>query len=138
MELYLQFVSHHWHWFALLTALLAGLAWYESRKAGPQVSPQQLSLLVNNENALVLDVRPDKEYRQGHIVDALNIPFNQFADRVAQLDKHKQRPVVLVCKMGQHASSVAKQLRGRGFEKIYRLSGGMMEWSGSQMPVVKS
>lgn len=138
MELFLQFVSYQWHWFALLSLLLAGLAWYESRKAGPQVTPQQLSMLVNKEEAVVVDVRPDKEYRQGHIVDALNLPFAQANDRLGQLDKYKERPIVLVCKMGQHASGVAKQLRARGFENVYRLSGGMMEWTGSQMPVVKA
>jgi rhodanese-related sulfurtransferase len=137
MELFFQFVSAQWYWFALLSALLAALAWSESRKAGPQVSPQQLSLMVNNEDALVLDVRPDKEYRQGHIVNALNIPATSFKDHIEQLDKHKERPLVLVCKVGQQTGNVAKQLRAAGFEKIYRLSGGMMEWSGSQMPVVK-
>lgn len=138
MELYFQFVSYQWHWFAALALMLGALAWYESRKAGPQVTPQQLSLLVNKEDALVLDVRPDKEYREGHIVDALNIPFNQISDRMSQLEKYKQRPVVLVCKMGQTTSGVAKQLRGQGFENVYRLTGGMSEWTGSQMPVVKN
>lgn len=138
MELFFQFVSAQWYWFALLSALLAALAWYESRKAGPQVTPQQLSLMVNNDNALVLDVRPDKEFKQGHIVDALNIPVSQIKDRIGQLEKYKDRPLVLVCKMGQQTSGVAKQLRGAGFDKVYRLNGGLMEWSGSQMPLVKS
>ncbi len=137
MELFFQFVSAQWYWFALLSALLAALAWWESRKAGPQVTPQQLSLMVNNENALVLDVRSDKEYRQGHIVNALNIPATGFNDRIKQLDKHRERPLVLVCSVGQQTGNVAKQLRAGGFEKVYRLSGGMAEWSGSQMPVVK-
>jgi rhodanese-related sulfurtransferase len=137
MELFFQFVSAQWYWFALLSALLAALAWWESRKAGPQVTPQQLSLMVNNENALVLDVRSDKEFRQGHIVNALNMPATGFNDHIKQLDKHKERPLVLVCKVGQQTGNVAKQLRAAGFEKVYRLSGGMMEWSGSQMPVVK-
>ena len=138
MQLFFQFVSQQWYWFGLLSLLAAALMWYESRKAGPQVSPAQLSMLVNNENALVLDVRPDKEFRKGHIVGALNVPYNQLNDRIDQLDKHKDQPVVIVCKMGQTTGSVAKRLRARGFEKVYRLNGGMMEWSSSQMPVVKS
>lgn len=137
MELFFQFVSAQWYWFALLSALLAALAWWESRRAGPQVTPQQLSLMVNNENALVLDVRSDKEFRQGHIVNALNMPASGFNDRIKQLEQHKERPLVLVCKVGQQTGNVAKQLRAAGFEKVYRLSGGMMEWSGSQMPLVK-
>ncbi len=138
MELFFQFVSYQWHWFGMLALLLGALAMYESRKAGPQVSPQQLSLLVNKENAVVLDVRPDKEFRLGHIVDAVNLPASQVGDRIAQLDKYKERPLVLVCKVGQHTGAVAKQLRARGFEHVYRLSGGMAEWTGSQMPVVKN
>ena len=138
MELFFQFVSYQWHWFGMLALLLGALAMYESRKAGPQVSPQQLSMLVNKENAVVLDVRPDKEYRQGHIVDAVNLPVNKFGDSIGQLDKYKERPLVLVCKMGQQTGAVAKQLRARGFEQVYRLAGGMTEWTGSQMPVVKN
>lgn len=137
MELFFQFVSQEWYWFGLLSLLATVLMLYERRKAGPQVSPAQLSLLMNNENAMVLDVRADKEFRKGHIVGAMNMPYAQLNDRIDQLDKHKERPLVLVCKMGTTTGSVAKRLRARGFEKVYRLNGGMMEWSASQMPVVK-
>lgn len=137
MELFFQFASYQWHWFGLLAMLIAALVYYEGRKAGPQVSPQQLSLLVNNENALILDVRPGKEFRGGHIVDAVNVPFDQVATQLPQLEKYRGRPVVLVCKMGQHAGAAAKQLRAAGFDKVYRLSGGIAEWGNSQMPLVK-
>ena len=138
MELFFQFVSHQWHLFGLLALLLTGLAYYESRKAGPQVSPQQLSLLINNEDAVIVDVRPAKEYKTGHIVDAVNIPYSQLSEQAGQLEKHKDRPLVLVCKMGQHAGGMAKQLKAKGFEPVYRLRGGMMEWTSAQMPTVKS
>ena len=138
MESFFQFVSYQWYWFGLLALLLGALAMHESRKAGPQLTPQQLSMKVNNENAVVVDVRTDKEFRQGHIVDAVNLPFTQVNDRISQLEKYKEQPLILACKMGQHSSTVAKQLRAKGFEQVYRLSGGMTEWTGSQMPVVKS
>ena len=137
MELFFQFASYQWHWFGLLSMLVAALVYYESRKAGPQVSPQQLSMLVNNENALILDVRPGKEFRTGHIVDAINIPHDQVASQLPQLEKYRGRPVVLACKMGQQAGGAAKQLRAAGFDKVYRLGGGITEWSNSQMPLVK-
>lgn len=137
MELFFQFVSHQWYLFGVLLLLLAALAYHESRKAGPQLSPQQVSMLINKDDALVLDVRPSKEYQTGHIVDAINIPFNEVGQRSAQLDKYRGRPLVLVCKMGQHSGSIAKQLKERGFDPVYRLRGGMMEWASSQMPTVK-
>ena len=137
MELFFQFVSHQWYLFGLLSMLLAGLLYHESRKAGPQISPQQLARLVNQEDALVLDVRPAKEFRAGHIVDAVNVPHDQLAKGLEGMDKYQGRPVVVVCTMGQHTSGAAKQLRGRGFESVYRLQGGIMEWTASQMPLVK-
>jgi rhodanese-related sulfurtransferase len=137
MELFFQFVSHQWYLFGILSMLLAGLLYHETRKAGPQVSPQQLSRLVNQENAVVVDVRPAKDYRTGHIVDALNLPYDQVAKQIGQMDQYQGRPVVVVCKMGQHSSGVAKQLKAKGFDSVYRLQGGIMEWTSSQMPLVK-
>ena len=49
----------------------------------------------------------------------------------------KQRPVILVCKMGQSAGAAGKQLKAAGFEKVYKMGGGMMEWGNLQLPTVK-
>lgn len=137
MELFLQFVSYQWYWFGLISLLVGILIYYENRKAGPAVSTQQLTSLINQRDGVVLDVRPKAEYRQGHIVDAINIPHDQVARRLPELEKYQGRPLILVCKMGQHASSAAKAIRASGFEDVHRLTGGMMEWTGSNLPVVK-
>jgi rhodanese-related sulfurtransferase len=86
---------------------------------------------------LILDVRDSKDFNAGHIVDALNIPFSNFDKRVGELDKFKDRPIIVVCKMGQHASGVGGKLKTLGFEKVHRLGGGMGEWSASSLPIVK-
>jgi rhodanese-related sulfurtransferase len=137
MELFFQFVSYQWYWFALLALLVGLLLYYENRKAGPSVTTQQLTSLVNNSNGVVLDVRPAADFRQGHIVDAVNIPHEQVANRLAELEKYRDRPLILVCKMGQHSGAAAKAIRAAGFEQVYRLGGGMMEWTGASLPLVK-
>lgn len=137
MELFLQFVSYQWHLFGLLSLLLFLWIFYEQRKAGPQVTPQQLSYLMNREEAVVVDVRPSADFKKGHIVDALNIPYDQIENQAQQLEKHAGKPLVVVCKMGQHSSAAAKVLKSKGIEPIYRLNGGMMEWTNAQMPLVK-
>ena len=47
-------------------------------------------------------------------------------------------PGLTVCKIGQHAGMVSKILKSAGFERVFKLSGGMSEWQGSQLPVVKA
>jgi len=137
MELFLQFVSLHWHLFGLLSLLVAALVFYENRKAGPTVGNPELSKLLNKENGLVLDVRPKNEYSEGHIAGALNIPVQSFETRQAELEKHKERPIIVVCNYGQSAGGIAKKLLAQGYN-VCRLRGGMVEWSGSNLPTVRA
>ena len=52
--------------------------------------------MINRNEAVVLDVRDKKEFDSGHIVDSINIPVSKLGQRVTELDKHKQKPVVVV------------------------------------------
>lgn len=108
------------------------------RRGGRSVSAQQLVDLVNRENALVLDVRDRKEYEAGHIVHAVNIPFASLNGRLDELKKHKERAIVIACKMGQHSGTAGTLLRKNGFQNVVRLTGGLAEWRNQSLPVVKS
>ena len=136
MELFLQFLSEQWILATALIVCVTLLLRHESAKGGPTLSPQELINKVNNEQAVVVDLRDAKDYEQGHIVDAISIPYAKLADRIGELDKHKGKPVVLVCKMGQHTGAAGKQLKAAGFEQVFRLNGGMMEWTGQQLPLI--
>lgn len=136
MELFLQFVSINWYWFGMLSLLVSVLVLRENKKAGPSVSTVELTNLINREDATVLDIRPEKEFKTGHIVDALNIPFDKFASRKTELEGLKSKPIIVVCKFGQQSGAIAKQLREAEFN-VSRLRGGITEWSTSQLPLVK-
>ena len=86
---------------------------------------------------MLLDIRDTKDYSSGHIAGALSMPVSSIDARIGELESHKEHPVVLVCKMGQHASATGRKLKGLGFENVRRLSGGMAEWTASSLPVVK-
>lgn len=134
--MFIEFLAEQWVLVCLLMMAVAFLFLSESKRAGEAVTPQKLSQMVNQENALLLDIRDSSEFRAGHIVDSLNIPNTKMDDRKVELEKHKERPIIVICKMGQTASGVAKQLTEDGY-KVYRLSGGISEWQASQMPLVK-
>ena len=138
MDKLLEFIGNHP---ILVTAFLALLALFirnETRRGGRSVTAQQLVDLVNKENALVIDVRDKKDFDAGHIVDALNIPHTSLDSRVSELNKHRDRPIVVACKMGQHSGTAGTMLRKHGFENVSRLTGGVTEWRNQSLPVVKA
>lgn len=138
MELFLQFVVLKWYLFGAAAVIVALLLGHERRKGAVGVSPAQLIALVNQKEAVVVDLRDAADFRQGHIVESINLPFGKFAERITELERYRERPVVVVCKMGQHSGGVAKTLKEKGFGEVYRLGGGIMEWQGAQLPLVRS
>jgi rhodanese-related sulfurtransferase len=136
MALFLEFVSQQWILVAALAAVVFMLFFHESRKSGPALSPQQAITMVNAQQGLFLDIRDAGDYKQGHIVDALHLPAAKLETRIGELEKHKSKPIVLVCKMGQQASAAGKTLKANGFEHVYKMTGGMMEWSNLQLPTI--
>ena len=137
MEQLFEFIGNHYILSGLFVILMALFVRNELQRGGRSVSAQQLVDLINREGALVLDVRDKKEFGEGHIVDALNIPHAAIASRIGELEKHKVKPVVVACKMGQHSGAVGTALRKAGFENVTRLRGGIMEWRNQNLPVVR-
>lgn len=136
MAQFFEFLAQQWMLAGGLAVCVLLLIQHESRRGGPSLSPQQLVNRVNQDDAVVVDLRDAKEYKEGHIVDALNIPHAKLADKMAELEPYRNRPLVLVCKIGQHSGAAGKALRAKGFEDVSRLRGGMVEWSNSQLPLV--
>ncbi|MEM9254187.1 MAG: rhodanese-like domain-containing protein [Pseudomonadota bacterium] len=134
MALFFEFLAQQWVLVAALLVVIVMLFTHESRKSGPSLSPQQAINTVNSEDGLFVDLRDANDYKQGHIVGALSIPLAKLPERLVELDKYKQKPVVLVCKMGQQSGAAGKQLKAAGYEKVYKMTGGMMEWSNLQLP----
>ncbi len=138
MEQLFAFVTNHPILVGTFVVLLVLFIRNEMVRGGHAITAAQLVQLVNNENALVVDVRDKAEYDSGHIVDSINIPFSSLETRADELAKHKDRPLVLACKMGQHSGSAGTLLRKKGFENVSRLKGGIAEWRGQSLPVVKA
>ena len=119
----------------LMLALMLLLSF--GRSAGKTVGCQQLSQLVNREDAVVLDIRPAADYAKGHIVGAINIPLSKLEKADAELERIKSRPIVVVCAQGMTATNACKILKKKGVESIYRLNNGMTAWLGDNLPTSK-
>jgi rhodanese-related sulfurtransferase len=75
------------------------------------------------------------EFKSGHIVNAVNIPLNGFGSNLKQLEKHKDKPIVAVCRSGSRSGAACRLLRKQGFENVKNLRGGMMAWESANLPV---
>lgn len=136
MERILEFVTNHWLEVSVFLAFLIALLWDNNKRAGQSVSATEATFKINKENALVLDIRESKDFKAGHLANAVNIPYAKLAERMNELEQHKERPIILICKTGQTVSMASKMLREKGYNAL-RLSGGMMEWSNLNLPVVR-
>ena len=131
-----QFLAQQWILVAALATTLTMLMLHESRKAGPALSINEAVQLVNGDGGIFLDIREATDYARGHITDAVHIPAAALVKRSNELEKYRDKPVVVVCKMGQAAGPATKSLRAQGFSRAQKLSGGMMEWDAQKLPVV--
>jgi len=101
------------------------------------VGPAQATRLSNRENAVFLDTREEREYSDGHIPEALHIPLKQLPERIAELNKYKELPIITYCRSGNRSSSAGNVLKKHGFESVYNLGGGIAAWQSASLPVSK-
>jgi len=136
IEQIFEFIVNHPILVGTFVFLLVAFLINEGKQGGATVNTSKLVKMVNHDDAVIVDVRDKKDFGLGHISGAIHIPLGSLDQRVSELKADK--PVVLVCKMGQHSSAAGKKLKALGFENVRRLSGGMAEWNASGLPIVKS
>ncbi|WP_176512991.1 rhodanese-like domain-containing protein [Pseudomonas faucium] len=132
----IQFATDHYILVAIFVVLLVALLVNEIRRGGQSLSNGQLTALVNADKALVIDIRPSKDYSAGHIVGAVNIPQDKMANRMAELEKHKEKTLIVVDAMGQQSGMVCRDLLKAGYTAA-KLSGGVSSWKADNLPLVK-
>lgn len=139
MDQIIEFAGNHLELVAALVVILVLLA--QNLIAGgtgkDSVDPVRTTELINHEDATIVDVRPIADFNQGHIVGAINIPMNGFANQLKQIEKHKKRPIVVNCRSGAQSAAACKILRKQGFEKVYNLRGGILAWQNANLPVTR-
>ena len=108
-----------------------------ARPAGNEVNPGEATTLINREDAHIVDVREADEFANGHLPDALNIPLGKLSERVGELEKFKDKPIIFCCATGMRAGKANAELKKQGFAKLYNLAGGVDAWVGAGYPVKK-
>lgn len=140
MSQFFEFVINHWMLslaFVVLLGLFIANEFGRRFRGFADVSPVDATRLINHEDAVLLDIREDKEYREGHILNARHIPLNMLGDRLRELEKFKGKPIIAYCRSGHRSARACALLRKHGFESVYNLGGGIMAWQNANFPVNK-
>ena len=130
------FASEQWLLISLLLVPIYIFALTERTKGGKPMTCSQLVSLMNADQAVLVDVRANADYQAGHVHGAINIPHTKIATRISEIEKHREKIIVLTDQMGQHAGGAGKEMTKQGYT-VRRLSGGMSEWQQQNMPVVQ-
>ena len=131
------FLIDYWYFSLPLFFFIFLFAYSEMNKGGKKIEPNELTTLINRENAILVDLRPKEDYDAGHIMSALNYPHQDFENQMHELDRYKERPIILVCDMGRNSANIGEKLKKADFKNIFRLNGGMMTWTQENLPVVQ-
>jgi len=102
-----------------------------------EVNSVEALQLINHKNALILDVREESEYKAGHILNAKLISLGKLTSRIGELERYREQSIVVVCRSGQRSASACATLGKQGFTQAYNLSGGVMAWQKSNLPLEK-
>lgn len=130
-----SFLLENWFWSGLAAGSLIGLMWTFARGGRAAVDAPGAVRMINENGGVFLDIRAPAEFAKGHLTPGKNIPAADLEKRAAELEKFKEKPLVLVCANGMRAKQTAAKLSAQGFSQAYALSGGVAGWVEAQMPL---
>ncbi|MEN8851208.1 MAG: rhodanese-like domain-containing protein, partial [Glaciecola sp.] len=100
-----------------------------------ELNTHEATLKINKEDAVLLDIRKQEEFKKGHIVGARQIKSSELeSNDFSKLEKHKSQPIIVVCAMGMSAKKTASALLKAGFTEASVLQGGMSAWTSANLP----
>lgn len=115
-----------------------------------EVSIEQLQQALSDHHTILIDVREQNEFANGHIDRAVNYPrgvlefrihqhpsVTQLCDTEQALQELANKPVYLICQSGGRSALSAEALTRMGFNQVKSVAGGMQAWTTAGLPVTQ-
>ncbi|MGB5277431.1 MAG: rhodanese-like domain-containing protein [Gammaproteobacteria bacterium] len=140
MEQIIEFASNHLLLvgaFVVVLALVIKAEFEHQSGRANQMDPTAAIRLMNNDDAVVLDVRESADFNNGHIKNAKNVPMSSLKGQIDSLTKHKDKPVLAYCRSGNLSGKACRMLKHSGFSNVHNLAGGILSWQDANLPLTK-
>jgi rhodanese-related sulfurtransferase len=135
-----EFLANHPILTGSLVAVIGLILFAEFQRATRKyraLGPADAVRIMNQDGALVLDVREDNEFSGGRIAGARHIPLGVLKQRLKEIEKYREAPVLVYCRSGARSGSAAAQLASAGFTDVTNLQGGIQAWQSAGLPLKK-
>ncbi len=135
-----EFAAHHTllvMLFVVLALVLGGSEIARLFRGYRELTPAGLTLLINRESPLLVDLSSQQDFDNGHITGARHVPMSQFDPENKELAKVKELPVALYCKNGNTSAQAAARLVKAGFTRVHHLGGGLTAWRAADLPTTR-
>ncbi len=140
MEQIIEFAGNHLllvgGFVVVLTLVIKAEYEHQSGRAN-QLDPTAAIRLMNNDDAVVLDVREAADFNNGHIKNAKNIPLSSLKSQLDSLVKDKNTPVLAYCRSGNISGKASRILKSSGFSNVHNIAGGILSWQEANLPLTK-
>lgn len=139
MSQIIEFIGNHTLLFVAFVATLGMLVYTEYMRfssANTALSPFEVTQKMNGGEAVILDVRDDSEYKAGHLLNARSFPVSKLDERMHELEKYKDKEVLVYCDSGMRATRALAKLKKNGFSSLFSLAGGLAAWEKANLPTV--
>lgn len=137
MEQYIEFIGNHPVLFAALVGVIVFIVVNETRlrKTSKAITAREAVRLINDRDAIIIDIREPGDYKAGHALNARNIPVGRLEEQAAKISPKKDKPIVVYCKSGTQSPSARQTLEKAGYSEVYTLKGGLYGWQEDNMPM---
>ena len=139
MDKLVEFVGNHPLLCIIFGGLLVTLFWtfVQTVRGIKPVDPSLATQMINHDNAVIVDVRGENEFHEGHIVNAIHVPADYVQEHLRKLEKYRDNPIILIGGTGQSSNKAGAQLKQQGFKDVCCLGGGISAWRDANLPLTK-
>lgn len=135
----IEFIGNHPLLFVAFFATLGMLVYTEYMRfttSNTALSPYDATQKMNSGNSVFLDVRDESEYKAGHLLNARSMPVSKLAERMHEIEKFKEKEIVVYCDNGMRTTRAVSKLKKSGFTSLHTLAGGLVAWEKANLPTV--
>ena len=116
----------------LITIIFTGCTSMGKNQTGTEtvykkISAQEAKAIIESENVIILDVRTQEEYNEGHIENSVLLPVNDISAKAEEILTDKDAKILVYCRSGNRSATASKQLIKMGYTNVYDF-GGINSW----------
>lgn len=103
----------------------------QSEAVSKDISIDESKKLINDgEVTLILDVRNEDEFAEGHLKNAIQIPVKELKENLSDIEKFKDELVLVYCRSGKRSAEAVDILKENGFKNLVHMKDGISKWDG--------